>query len=78
MGRTPSEHPLKSWRKAAGLTLAEAATRVGTSRQVWWGWEAGRRRPSNTLMPKVRELTGLSSDVFYCGQVAQAEQREAA
>jgi len=61
------EHPLRSWRKAQGLTLAAAAQRIGTSRQVWGEWERGQHRPGPTLMPKVRALTGgvITADVFY-------------
>lgn len=82
MGRDTSqptgEHPLRSWRKGAGLKLAEAAERVGTSRQVWHDWEAGRRRPSAAFMPKVRTLTGLSADSFFAEQAADAAELEQA
>ena len=74
MARTEPLHPLKKWRISKGYTLAEAGALVGTSRQVWFGWESGRRRPSPTFMPKVRSLTGgqVTADHFFC------ELREAA
>ena len=62
-GRT--EHPLREWRKSKGLTLEQAASRVGTSRQVWSDWERCRRRPGPLFMPLVREATGLPADIFF-------------
>ncbi|WP_310532533.1 helix-turn-helix transcriptional regulator [Novosphingobium sp.] len=61
------DHPLRKWRKAEGLTLEQAASRVGTVRQVWSDWERGRRRPSGDFMPKVRDLTGgkVTADDFF-------------
>lgn len=62
-----AEHPLRKWRKSKGLTLEEAARRIGTSRQVWSDWERGRRNPGKRFMPKVRALTGgaIGADVFF-------------
>lgn len=51
-------HPLKKWRISAGFTLDQAASQVGTSRQVWSDWERGRRKPSHTLMIEIYTLTG--------------------
>ncbi len=65
MGQTVAEHPLRKWRKSKGYTLEQAAKMVGTSRPVWCDWERGRRRPSPTFMPKLRDLTGISADIFY-------------
>jgi transcriptional regulator with XRE-family HTH domain len=65
MTRKAPDHPLRKWRKIKGYTLEEAATLVGTSRQVWSDWERGRHRPGTLLMPKVRAVTGLSADIFY-------------
>ena len=70
-----TEHPLRKWRKSHGLTLEQAASRIGTSRQVWCDWERRRRRPGVRLMPKVREATGLSADIFF---PAAAEPERAA
>jgi len=71
-----TEHPLRKWRKSKGLTLEQAASRIGTSRQVWSDWERRRRRPGATLMPKVREATGLPADIFF--PAVQAEPERAA
>ncbi len=58
---------LKKWRISEGLTLQEAADRVGTSRQVWSDWERGRRRPGTNFMAKVRETTrgAVTADMFF-------------
>ena len=71
------DHPLREWRKAKGLPLEQAASRIGTSRQVWSDWERRRRRPSPTLMPKVRDLTGgaVGADDFFPSQDAPGEAR---
>ncbi|RIV87481.1 helix-turn-helix domain-containing protein [Aurantiacibacter zhengii] len=63
-------HPLKEWRLANNLTLAQAAQRVGTSRQVWFDWEGRRRIPSATFMPRIKHVTGgeVTADDFYCGK----------
>ena len=58
-------HPLRKWRKDNGLTLADAANLVGTSRHVWSDWERARRRPGRVFMPRVRAVTGLSADLFF-------------
>lgn len=75
------EHPLRRWRKSEGLTLAEAGQKIGTSRQVWWGWETGRRRPNRHFMPKVRALTCgkvKADDFFSASALAEPQLVEAA
>jgi transcriptional regulator with XRE-family HTH domain len=74
MVQDASEHPLRKWRKAKGLTLQQCADAVGTSRMVWSDWERSRRRPNGHFMPKVREVTEgeVSADDFFpsCNQAA--------
>jgi transcriptional regulator with XRE-family HTH domain len=74
MAHSTITHPLKKWRLSKGLTLAEAAARVGTSRQVWHAWEIGRRRPHPRFMLELRKMTGgaISADDFFCGLGAAA------
>lgn len=62
-----TEHPLRKWRKDAGLTLEQAAERVPTVRQVWSDWERGRRRPSSDAMRRLFELTAgkVQPNDFY-------------
>ena len=64
--RTP-EHPLRVWRKGAGLTLECCAAAVGTTRPVWHAWETGKRRPDATFLPRVREFTRgeVGADAFF-------------
>ncbi len=38
---------------------------VGTTRPVWYNWEKGRRRPGANFMARLRDVTGLSADIFY-------------
>jgi transcriptional regulator with XRE-family HTH domain len=80
MRKATAEHPLRKWRKAEGLTLQEAAEKVGTSRQVWSDWERGRRRPNQHFMPRVRNVTEgkVSADDFFCGEPRPAPLNEAA
>ena len=67
MEQTVAMTKLREWRKSKALTLAEAGAKVGTSRQVWFGWESGRRRPNATFMARLRTLTGgkLTADDFF-------------
>ena len=67
MSGSQTSHPLRVWREKQGLTLQQAADKLGTSRQVWWGWEHGRRRPSAEFMARVRELTqgAVTADHFF-------------
>lgn len=60
-------HPLRAWRMAQGLSLAQAADKVGTTRQVWHNWETGKRRPRPRYMARLRQVTGgkVNADVFY-------------
>lgn len=71
MTRSVPEHPLKKWRQSKGFTLEQAATMVGTTRNVWSCWERGLRRPDGSFMPKVRSLTGLSADIFFPDQLSE-------
>lgn len=67
MNTDKNASPLRAWRIEHGLTLDAAAAGVGTVRQVWYGWESGRRRPGPRYMPKLREFTSgaVSADDFY-------------
>ncbi|WP_226019502.1 helix-turn-helix transcriptional regulator [Novosphingobium sp. FKTRR1] len=65
MSDSSSNHPLKKWRLGKGLTLDAAAAMVGTTRPVWYNWEKGRRRPGANFMARLRDVTGLSADIFY-------------
>ncbi|OYX62717.1 MAG: hypothetical protein B7Y88_13775 [Sphingomonadales bacterium 32-64-17] len=60
-------HPLKKWRTDNDLTLAQAGELVGTSRQTWFGWETGRRKPSDAFMGKIRAVTEgkVTANDFY-------------
>jgi transcriptional regulator with XRE-family HTH domain len=65
MVKTNDTHPLRKWRKSKGLTQGECATAIGTTKHVWCDWERGRRRPGPALMPRLRDYTGCSADIFY-------------
>lgn len=67
MVKALDDHPLRNWRKSQGLTLDQAARKVGTVRQVWSDWERGRRRPSSVTMAKIYRLTGgaVQPNDFY-------------
>lgn len=60
-------HPLRAWRMEQGLSLSQAAEKVGTTRQVWHNWETGKRRPRPPYMALVRQVTGgaVTADAFY-------------
>ncbi len=58
----PAMHPLKAWRTGNGLTLAQCAQKVGTTRQVWHAWEAGKRRPRPNYLRLLRKVTNGAVD----------------
>lgn len=73
------EHPLRKWRKARGLTLDQAAQKVGTVRQMWSDWERGRRRPGEELMKEVYRVTeGLITPNDFYDLPALPPKRKAA
>lgn len=79
MGPQKPLHPLKRWRLAQGLTLVAAAERVDTTRQSWFEWETGRRKPNDEFMQKVCSETGLTPNDFYrFAKAAPSHEREAA
>ena len=49
-------------RKAAGLTQAEAAERLGVSQPAYARWESGAREPSNENLRAVSALFNVSLD----------------
>lgn len=70
MEQAQSEHKLRKWRKAKGLTLDECAQAIGTTRPVWHNWEMGKRRPGGAYMPLLRDFTQgeVSADDFFPSQ----------
>lgn len=59
---------LKTLREAAGLTQAEAAARVGLTRQAISSYESGRTRPDVDMLMKLAEVYGVDLDAVLYGQ----------
>lgn len=53
---------LKAWRDANGLTIPEAATRVGVERATWWRWENGIRPVGIDSVKRVASVTGIPAN----------------
>lgn len=65
---------LKQLRESAGLTQAEAAERVGLTRQAISSYESGRTRPDVEMLMKLSEVYGTDLDAVLYGQ--SDEQRK--
>lgn len=61
---------LKKWRKARGLTQAEASVLVGTTQRSWCVWENGLQIPTAAKLAKIAAASGgalsLSKLVAAC------------
>lgn len=55
-------HPLREYRKAKGLTLAQFAVLVGRSFVTVSRWENGLRQPRVDDLQKISEVTGIPLD----------------
>ena len=53
---------LKEKRLASGLTVREITERVGVSRQVYWCYETGKKKPSVETLEKLAEVYHTSTD----------------
>ena len=60
-----NEH-LKQWREQHDppLKQAEAAALVPVSKPTWSRWESGARRTDKSLLPRLKEITGLPAHVL--------------
>ena len=53
---------LRAARVNKGLTIAEAAQRLGVSTKTLWLWEHGERLPNQKYIPSICGLYGLAYD----------------
>jgi transcriptional regulator with XRE-family HTH domain len=60
-------HPLKAWRTELGISQAEAAARLGSSKPTICRIETGNRTPSLALAAKLSERTGIPIEKFVRG-----------
>lgn len=62
-----AQHPLKIWRKAKGLSVAELARQVGVTREAVRQWEDEDVIPAHLHMRKLAKVTGgaVRADHFY-------------
>lgn len=71
---------LAEWRRENRLTQAEVGTRLGVSSLLVSQWETGRRRPGESNLQAIADLTGsavLPND-FYDLPSRPSETSEAA
>ena len=54
--RIPTAKQIKAIRERLGLSVEEAAERVGTTRPQWVNWESGKRTPSRQSAILIRLL----------------------
>ena len=51
---------LRRAREAAGLTVADAAGRLGVLKSTWQAWEAGRKEPRANRLAMIAGVLGVS------------------
>lgn len=56
------KNPLRVWRKAHGLTQAQAALRVGVSMTTLALWERGAMQPGPDRWIDIARVTGQTAD----------------
>ena len=54
------KNPIAAARKRLGLTQPELGRKVGVSAREVKYWEAGQVLPGKTIVPRLREVLGLS------------------
>lgn len=64
---------LKKAREAAQLTQAQAAKKLDISDGAYKNYEQGKREPNNTLLGKIADLYGVSTD-YLLGRNTTAEE----
>lgn len=69
-------HPLRVWRVGAGLTVAQAAQKLGVTRQTWHAYEANRRPPLPSVMDRLLVLTdgAVQPNDFYPAATARLQR----
>lgn len=63
---------LKNMRRAAGLTQAELADRLGVGRSAVTMWETTKSRPNVDMLPAIAKALGCTIDALF-----SAEEKEA-
>jgi transcriptional regulator with XRE-family HTH domain len=76
MDAVPLGREMASWRRAAGLTQAELARRMGTSQSVISRTEAGRCLPGLPLLLRFAQATGRSRIVLEVMGTERTPSRE--
>jgi transcriptional regulator with XRE-family HTH domain len=71
-----TNHPLRQWRKANGLTLADLKEATGTSAAMLSCIERGRRQPSLKLAVKLSNATDGAVSVQNFAEPEGAEAAE--
>lgn len=59
---------IRTRRRMAGLTVAEAAARLGVTKQTWYDWENGKYAPSAAYLPALAELLQCRIEDLYVGK----------
>ena len=59
---------IRTRRRMASLTVAEAAARLGVTKQTWYDWENGKYAPSAAYLPALAELLKCRIEDLYEGK----------
>lgn len=64
---------IKTARKAAGLTQAELAQKIGVTQGNLSAWETGRWEPEAATLKKLAETLGCSTDYLLAAELTPPE-----
>lgn len=56
---------IRARRVGLGLSVADAADRLGVTRQAWWTWERGAAIPFSGLLPDLARVLECSIEDLY-------------
>lgn len=55
------ENPLRAHRKGQGMTIADAAVKIGVSSMTIQFWENGSMKPGDDNMGRIAEFMGITA-----------------
>lgn len=55
------KHPLRAYRNARGLSMADLADQLGVRTNTIWRWENGRV-PEQAMWARIEKVTGIKPD----------------
>ena len=71
-----TNHPLRIYREANGISAAELAARIGVQRNTIWRWENWQQAVSPDLWARVSKETGIPVETLATAKFRTVEAAE--